>query len=385
VISLQDMVCKLCVIGDGESKSFYDDLGRIYAKVEDLVSDPAALGSTEVCFDYIIPGNATNVPGGYQPQIGDIEGDWQPYINRVFTISPASPSPTKVYLYVRESEYNNFKSRIDLNPDFDTRWKYKVVSVDDLMVTKYEGGSNGSFTSPGSLNGDTVTIVKKTLITTGSSGNVWEFELRPITSFSTFYIHSKNTRYGTAPLPIELVTFTATALTSSIMLDWQTASELNNALFEVERSLDGISFSKIGELPGNGTTDVPHFYQLEDKAVTQGVRYYYRLRQIDFNGDYTYSSMVSAILDPMFNFILGEFKPNPTKGKSAISITTVQPEKLEYYMYNVTGIEVMRKTIEASEGYSTLEFDFSKLPAGSYMGKFNTPDGRIIRKLVKID
>jgi hypothetical protein len=94
----------------------------------------------------------------------------------------------------------------------------------------------------------------------------------------------------TTVLPIELMRFEATAQGDEVLLEWRTASEQENRMFEVERSRDGSHFSTIGELPGAGTTNYPQNYHLYDHDPSQGVSYY-RLKQIDFNGDFSYSAI----------------------------------------------------------------------------------------------
>ncbi|MDO7877571.1 FG-GAP-like repeat-containing protein [Hymenobacter sp. ASUV-10] len=91
-----------------------------------------------------------------------------------------------------------------------------------------------------------------------------------------------------APLPVELTTFTATAEGRVARLQWTTASEKNNAYFDVERSLDGREFSKIGQERGQGSKASPTSYTFLDKQLPAGT-VYYRLRQVDLDGTASYS------------------------------------------------------------------------------------------------
>lgn len=90
------------------------------------------------------------------------------------------------------------------------------------------------------------------------------------------------------PLPIELVDFTCTAKTDYVFLEWETASETNSNLFEIQRSTDGINWIKIGTMMGAGTTPYPNFYSFNDYFPPQN-EIYYRLKHIDNDGTYTYS------------------------------------------------------------------------------------------------
>jgi fibronectin-binding autotransporter adhesin len=94
-------------------------------------------------------------------------------------------------------------------------------------------------------------------------------------------------------LPIELSAFAASVTPAGVALEWKTLSELNNDYFEVQRSADGLEFMKIGEVPGHGTSRVPVSYSFDDPHPLVG-RSYYRLKQVDFDGVFSYSKIVSV-------------------------------------------------------------------------------------------
>lgn len=91
-------------------------------------------------------------------------------------------------------------------------------------------------------------------------------------------------------MPIELTQWTATNLEESVLLEWTTASEENNDYFAIERSIDGVTWKVLGNVGGAGTTSATHYYSFEDTKPVSGISYY-RLKQVDFNGEYTYSSV----------------------------------------------------------------------------------------------
>lgn len=91
-------------------------------------------------------------------------------------------------------------------------------------------------------------------------------------------------------MPIELTQWTATNLEESVLLEWTTASEENNDYFAIERSIDGVTWKVLGHVGGAGTTSATHYYSFEDTKPVSGISYY-RLKQVDFNGEYTYSSV----------------------------------------------------------------------------------------------
>lgn len=91
-------------------------------------------------------------------------------------------------------------------------------------------------------------------------------------------------------MPVELDKWTATNLKESVLLEWTTASEENNDYFAIERSIDGVTWKVLGNVGGAGTTSATHYYSFEDTKPVSGISYY-RLKQVDFNGEYTYSSI----------------------------------------------------------------------------------------------
>ncbi len=99
------------------------------------------------------------------------------------------------------------------------------------------------------------------------------------------------------PTPVTLLSFTGTLQTNrTVLLNWQTTAEYNNNYFDVERSNDAINFTRIGRVNGNGTTALPHSYSLIDAYPLNGMNYY-RLKQVDFDGQFTFSHIVPIQID----------------------------------------------------------------------------------------
>jgi hypothetical protein len=110
-------------------------------------------------------------------------------------------------------------------------------------------------------------------------------------------------------LPVEYLSFTASAGEQSVVLDWVTAVEINNEGFEIERSADGLQWDRIGFLSGEGTKAVPTAYQYIDPFPYSGTNYY-RLKQIDHDGHYAYSAVLSVALSSAGSATIRVF-PNP--------------------------------------------------------------------------
>ncbi len=150
------------------------------------------------------------------------------------------------------------------------------------------------------------------------------------------------------PLPVELIDLKAEPLISSIKVSWVTASEKNNRGFDLERISSGINdFEKIAWLDGHGSTTVNHYYDFEDKNVNERIIYYYRLKQIDYNGDFDYSNTVSARLDAKpFTFMV---VPNPYSSFTTIMFHLDQEQEVKLVVYNCLG----QKVIVLADGLET--------------------------------
>ncbi|MEM6700492.1 MAG: collagen-binding domain-containing protein, partial [Bacteroidota bacterium] len=103
--------------------------------------------------------------------------------------------------------------------------------------------------------------------------------------------------FQTVPLPVELLSFKAVADKGYVMLKWLTTSEVENSHFNLERSEDSKTFKSIARVEGNGTTLELSEYHFEDRKVIIGNTYYYRLKQVDFDGAISYSEIQTAKLE----------------------------------------------------------------------------------------
>lgn len=163
-------------------------------------------------------------------------------------------------------------------------------------------------------------------------------------------------------LPIELLDFKANIHTDkSVLLNWQTASELRNEKFIIERSGNGVDFYAIGEVKGNGTTQEKQDYEFLDAKPKPGILYY-RLRQVDYDGKYEIHKTISTEIS-VDDFIIF---PNPAREYISLSFKNIEliPEKIE--LMNYTGSLIESNMIKENGIYS---FDIKHLPKGIYFFK----------------
>lgn len=175
-------------------------------------------------------------------------------------------------------------------------------------------------------------------------------------------------------IPVELTSFSADVIDQSIELKWTTATETNNQGFEIERSVDGLSFNNIGYVPGFGTTTEPKSYSFTDQSVTSG-KYYYRLKQIDFDGSFTYSDVAEVEVSLPIEFTLEQNYPNPFNPATTIEFSLPVDAQVKISLYNLMGekvAEVINRDFAA--GNHRIEFNASQLTSGVYLYKLNVVD-----------
>ena len=180
-------------------------------------------------------------------------------------------------------------------------------------------------------------------------------------------------------LPVDLLDFTAVGQEKTIEVRWQTTREENNEGFDVERSIDGRNFTSIAFVPavGVGASGV-RSYELEDRDVTTGPLYYYRLKQRDRDGSFEYSSIRSARLkgSAIGQWSVGHAYPNPAVDQTTVQIYSPTDAGLTYSVFNAAGQRVLidsTQLIGSRDNQVTVRL--GRLPAGAYSIRFATDKG----------
>ncbi len=172
----------------------------------------------------------------------------------------------------------------------------------------------------------------------------------------------------TSTVPIDLFSFSAQSTPIKIKLHWETASETNNAGFELQRSENGKNFRTLQFIEGKGTTYEHQEYFYDDKDLRKGRTYYYRLRQIDFDGNFSDSEIITAHLEDMG--VSGTFSPNPViAGQTRLDFNAVESGELHLLIFDVGGKSLLTQTYLVEEGSNTLELDLSQLGTGLFFIK----------------
>jgi len=169
-----------------------------------------------------------------------------------------------------------------------------------------------------------------------------------------------------APLPVTLMSFNARYDAGLVNLDWHTASEINNAYFDIERSTDGATWMAIGRVTGHGNSQVINDYSAIDNlaGVIPSGSIYYRLKQVDFNGQFEYSLIISI------NFpgqdVSVKAYPNPTTDMLSIDWMSADNSATILKVTNIQGVTVHTETING-EGMVHRQISMNEYPIGIYV------------------
>lgn len=159
-------------------------------------------------------------------------------------------------------------------------------------------------------------------------------------------------------LPVELLFFNGKLDNEMVVLNWATASELNNAGFEIQKSINGTDWETLEFVEGNGTTLEVQNYDFEDAQPFAG-RNYYRLKQLDFDGKFEFSNIVTVTLDNR-NQVNATVYPNPTKGSFTVELETAVSGQA--VIYNVFGQAI--KTVQLNN--QTNQISLEEFANGTY-------------------
>jgi hypothetical protein len=278
-----------------------------------------------------------------------------------------------------DSDNNNIAD-LHTGPVSTSRYlKDKMVEVNTL----YNLGLNIDIKDPGSNYSDHASFWFNNfgailLIEDGTDFNDFYHTTNDlVTHFNQpYYLKMSMASFGTLAtlanvyeiVPVELASFSASVIQGRIMLEWTTASELNNNGFEIERSVDGNTFATIGFVEGEGTTTEPNFYSFEDLSpFTENFTIYYRLKQVDFDGNFSYSKTISVEFSMPGDFTLKQNYPNPFNPSTIVEYNIQEAGLVSLKVYDVLGKEVATLVNEEKAvGNHNVTFDAGNLPSGVY-------------------
>lgn len=240
-----------------------------------------------------------------------------------------------------------------LQDNFDTYQWYQ----DDVLIP---GATNASYTP---LDEAEYYVILTTAACTDTSQKIFIYDCETL-------------------LPIELLSFNAEPIDNDyVEITWVTASEINNDYFEIERSLDANDWTSILKEDGAGNSSTTLFYSAYDRQPNPGTSYY-RLKQVDFDGSYTYSSPVSVNFNDSETISI---YPNPTNNTAILTMNSSQKGMVQVFIYSVDGRLVQSLIFEVVAGYNAITLELAGLSAGTYSTKIISPDFKYYdQKIIKL-
>lgn len=205
-------------------------------------------------------------------------------------------------------------------------------------------------------------------------------ELSGLSDFSFWTLGSTNT-----PLPVELVSFSASTSEKAVLLNWVTASEIQNQGWNIERKYSETEWTSIGFISGSGTSTEINYYTFRDENVNDG-KVLYRLKQLDYSGEYVYSNIIEVDVKILpVEFALLQNYPNPFNTSTRISFELPKASHINISVYNAIGEMVTTLANEIFEAgrYSRI-FDASELSTGIYFYRLTSDNITFTKKMLMI-
>ncbi len=191
---------------------------------------------------------------------------------------------------------------------------------------------------------------------------------------------------GSVALPIKLIYFNASLKDKQVELNWATASEINNDYFSVERSSDSKTFETVASKQGAGNSTVTRYYSSMDREPLGGYSYY-RLKQTDYDGKYTYSQIVAVkngSAKSNTEIDIQSISPNPFDDKFTVDFAMKQSSVVNFMLLNGAGMVLSQEKIEGHEGNNSYQYESrGSLVPGIYFAVFTVDDKKIVRKILK--
>lgn len=300
--------------------------------------------------------------------------------------------------FIAQTAYEDFMCSVETNLDVDTEYTISVSAGTSSNVERVKVWID--FNGDGVLD-NTGEIVFSATGVSSSASDVFTTPANPLTNtrllvrvISDFFsIFSPQTNplvgqvedytvfFGGAPLPVELTSFTARATGKDVVLNWNTSTELNNDFFTIAYSTDGVVFTDLKEVKGNGTTSTPQSYSWTHRNAPTGL-IYYRLVQQDFDG--SRASLGIRNVQIKSDEVIAKVHPNPVYANQiTLDYTALVDGEVEMELIDVTGQIVFQKDIQVEAGQNINSIELTNIPNGYYVMKLNQGgEAKVLRLVV---
>jgi N-acetylneuraminic acid mutarotase len=259
----------------------------------------------------------------------------------------------KIYAIGGSQHQNSALAAVEVYDPVNDTWD----SLDDMPF-------NNSWFA-GAVVNDKIYVIGGTPDWVSGLGDIWEYD--------PAYV-----------VPVELKSLSASAQDRVVTLNWSTVTELNNYGFEIQRKILSGDFATIAFVKGQGTTTQQNKYSYEDKNLDEG-KYFYRLKQMDYDGKHYYSAAVEVDVRMLNKFSLEQNYPNPFNPTTTIGFVLQEKGNVKLTLLNTLGEEIaVLLNEEQDKGYHKVELTAKNLSSGIYIYQLKSSNFIATKKLLLI-
>ena len=184
----------------------------------------------------------------------------------------------------------------------------------------------------------------------------------------------------TPALPVTMSSFNNTCKNGNTLLEWTTASEINNDYFAIERSDQSFEFYEIGRIKGLGNSNISNSYSFLDPAFNNKTTYY-RIKQVDFNGEFRYHRIIaSSCYKTEFEVVNHQL----TSDKLDLTVNSFENEDVTIYLYDLQGRLIIESNHQLTQGNNKINLNHINIESGIYLinivGEVHHYQTKLIRK-----
>jgi hypothetical protein len=312
----------------------------------------------------------TAATGGVSPRTVSLStygtaADNMPFMSPVVNFNGATDGISVVDRYWTITLNNYTGTRPTATLDFvATDAEIATTGLDSEASSSFSGGSTSTLAaqrwSPSNYWDAAVGSPSQTYTPNTPASNTGRVRITGVSSFSPWVLVDQS-----APLPVELVDFSARLIGGSVQLDWVTASELNNDYFTVERTVDAEQFEEVALVGGAGTTNKKNTYSAFDSSPVVG-KNYYRIKQVDFDGTFSYSKLITVEVSDVD---VWSVYPNPYENTNELLLTVSSLELSKVAFVELRDIQgkIVYNTKIPSIETRALKLTPPQLSAGMYL------------------